>query len=117
MLKARSIELAKYSLTPRQAAILQIAHATGGDVSAYKIARWIILEPHSLVKVLYKMEKEGLVKRSKRRGVRKESKIDLTEKGIKALSPRPLSIRGLQVTCRNIVKAGIPQHIVQCIFS
>lgn len=84
MFKARDRELAKYNLTPRKAAILQISQATGGDVSAYKIARWLILEPHSLVKVLDKMEKEGLVKRSDKKGIRKEAKIDLTEKGIEA---------------------------------
>lgn len=84
MVKARGRELAQYNLTRRQAAILQIVQATGGDVSAYRIARWIILEPHSLVKVLNRMEKNGLVKRSIKKGVRKESKIALTEKGIEA---------------------------------
>jgi len=84
MMKARDRELAQYNLTQRQAAILQIVRATGGDISAYRIARWLILEPHSLVKVLNKMEKKGLVKRSIKKGVRKESKIDLTEEGIEA---------------------------------
>lgn len=84
MMKARDRELAKYDFTRRQAAILQIAQAMGGDVSACRIARWLILEPHSLVKVLNKMEKNGLVKRSIKKGVRKESKIRLTEKGIEA---------------------------------
>ena len=84
MMKARNRELAQYDFTRRQAAILQITKAAGGDVSAYKIARWLILEPHSLVKVLNRMEKDGLVKRSIKKGVRKESKISLTEKGIEA---------------------------------
>ena len=84
MMKARDRELAKYDFTRRQAAILQIVQATGGDVSAYRIARWLIQEPHSLVKVLNRMEKNGLVKRSIKKGVRKESKIGLTEKGIEA---------------------------------
>ena len=84
MVKARDRELAQYNLTRRQAAILQIVQATGGDVSAYRIAKWIILEPHSLVKVLNRMEKNGLVKRSIKKGVRKEAKIALTEEGIEA---------------------------------
>ena len=84
MMKARDRELAQYNLTRRQAAILQIVQATGGDISAYRIARWLILEPHSLVKVLNRMGKKGLVKRSIKKGVRKESKIDLTEEGIEA---------------------------------
>ena len=84
MVKARDRELVQYNLTRRQAAILQIVQATGGDVSAYRIARWLILEPHSLVKVLNRMEKNGLVKRSIKKGVRKESKIALTEEGIEA---------------------------------
>ena len=84
MMKVRARELAKYGLSRRQAAILQIAGYTGGNVSAYKIARWIIIEPHALVKVLSRMEAMGLVKRSIKRGVRRESKISLTEKGIEA---------------------------------
>jgi len=85
MLKARTKELADYSLTPRQAAVLMIIEATQGDVTAYKIARWTVTEPHTISTLLNRMEGDGLIKRT---GVkvdrRKTSKIELTDRGREA---------------------------------
>jgi len=81
MHKARNRELAEYNLTTRQAAILQIAKATNGDATPYKIAKWTILEPHALLTVLKNMERKNLVKRVKKVGKRRATGIVLTNQG------------------------------------
>jgi DNA-binding MarR family transcriptional regulator len=85
MLKFRSKELALYGLTHRQAGILAILGATQGDTNAYRIAKWIVLEPHTVSTFLNRMEAKGIIKKSAAsEGGRKTSKFELTDKGWEA---------------------------------
>jgi len=81
--KARLKELAPFKISPRKAATLMTIVASGGEVSAYKIAKWFILEPSSISLLLQKMEKEGLVKRIKTQDKRRSFRLKLTAKGNK----------------------------------
>jgi len=87
--RVRGKELSKYGITPEQATVLSIVNdlrmlnlkTTPGQVSKH-----LIREPHSVSKILSRMEKEGLVKKIRGSGVkRNEVNIDLTEKGKEAL--------------------------------
>ena len=81
--KARLKELAPYKISPRKAATLMTIVASGGEVSAYKIAKWFILEPSSISLLLQRMDKEGLIKRIKTQDNRRSYRLELTDKGSK----------------------------------
>ena len=82
--KARERELIKFDLTRTMAAILMISEATGGQVTPYKIASWLIREPHSISNLLVRMEKAGLIEKKKQPGKKKAVHIQITDKGRQA---------------------------------
>jgi DNA-binding MarR family transcriptional regulator len=82
--RARNAELEKYSITERQAIILEIVSRLGNKASPTEIARWSLREPHSISNLLIRMEKQGLVCRTSNRDKKKKVDITLTEKGRKA---------------------------------
>jgi len=84
--KLRNKELLRYGLTSRKAAILLILQAVKkDDVNSYKIAKWLILEHHSVSELIKRMEKEGLVNRLHDQDNNGRSiRIRLTDKGVKA---------------------------------
>jgi len=85
LLKLRSKELALYGLTHRQAGILAIIGVTKGDTNAYRIAKWIVLEPHTVSTFLKRMEAKGIIKKTAAiEGGRRTSKFELTDKGWEA---------------------------------
>ncbi|MEE9400163.1 MAG: winged helix DNA-binding protein [Dehalococcoidales bacterium] len=83
-LKARKKELTAYHISPRQSAILFFTQATEGKVTATEIARWLILEPHTISELLKRMEKDGLITKVKGSSKKRSVKIALTEKGRQA---------------------------------
>jgi len=83
MLKARQKELARYNISPRQAAVLQISEATSGQVTPYQIAKWVVREHHTILELVKRTERDGLVRRVERKGKKGSVRITLTEKGIK----------------------------------
>ncbi len=83
--KARQNELDAYGLSHPRASVLLISQITNGNVTSYKIAKWLILEPHTVSTMVNDMEKHGFLNKiAKKNGRRKSSKIVLTEKGIEA---------------------------------
>ncbi|MBN1191022.1 MAG: MarR family transcriptional regulator [Dehalococcoidales bacterium] len=99
--RIRNKELAEYGLTFEKATVLSIVNdlrnlklkTTPGEISKY-----LLREPHSVSKILSRMEKEGFVKKSAGLGMRKnEVHITLTPKGERALdiSLKRLSIKRL----------------------
>ena len=79
--KARQKELAPYGISPRKAAILLLSKFLDGQVTPYKIAQWLILEPQTVSEVVSRMEKEGLIKKIQNHDARKSVRIELTDKG------------------------------------
>jgi DNA-binding MarR family transcriptional regulator len=85
MLKIRSRELFFYGLTHRQAGLIGAIGATQGNINAYRIAKWVILEPHTISANLNRMEADGYIEKVNLiENGRRTSKLKLTEKGWKA---------------------------------
>ena len=84
MHKTRSRELAPLGISGRQAAVLILIVAAGDTITAYKISKWMILEPHTISQLLKRMEKSGLIKKTLNPDKRKSFKLQLTEKGLNA---------------------------------
>jgi len=85
MQKTRTRELSLYDIKPREAAVIMIIEASGGIVNAYKIARWTVMESHTISVLLNRMEADGFIKRT---GImfdkERTPRIELTSKGRKA---------------------------------
>ena len=84
IMKARQRELGTYNLSARQAGALLISDTTDGNVTPYQMARWKILERHSISELLARMEKQGLIRKVSNLDNRKSVRVELTEKGSKA---------------------------------
>ena len=85
MLKFRAKELSLYGLTPRQAGVFGLLGATDGDTNAYRMAKWLLLEPHTVSTFLNRMEAKGMIRKSNvNKSGRKTSKFQLTDKGWEA---------------------------------
>jgi len=84
LLKAREKELRPHGVTTTQAAALFIIETTGNEATAIEISRWLLREHHSVSGLLSRMEKEGLISRSKDSPSQSLARVTLTEKGRQA---------------------------------
>jgi DNA-binding MarR family transcriptional regulator len=82
--RAREMELSRYNLSPEQARILIILHNSKEDVTPAHLSRLILLKPHTVSALINRMEKKGLVKKTKDLERKNMVRITLTEKGSKA---------------------------------
>jgi len=85
-IKIRERELLDQNLSATAAEILFLVDAMGDDVIPAKIGRMMLREPHSVTQILIRMEKHGLVKRTKNMERKNQIRITLTAKGKKVLS-------------------------------
>jgi DNA-binding MarR family transcriptional regulator len=83
--KVRERELLPHNLSATGAAILFLVEAMGKDVTPAKISRMLLREPHSVSGILMRMEKQGLLKRTKNMERKNLIRITLTTKGENAL--------------------------------
>lgn len=79
--KVRARELSRYNITPRKAAILLLIYATEGNINSYRIAKWLVLERHSISELIDRMEQQDLIKKVKSGDRRKSIKLEITDKG------------------------------------
>ncbi|MCX6001402.1 MAG: MarR family transcriptional regulator, partial [Chloroflexi bacterium] len=79
--KVRERELLPQNLSATSAAILFLVEAMGKDVTPAKISRMLLREPHSVSGILMRMEKQGLLKRTKNMERKNLIRITLTTKG------------------------------------
>jgi len=77
-------ELSQVGISMIQAAVLSFVKNAKEPVIPAHISRWLFREPHTVSQLLMRMEKQGLVKRSKDLGRKNQVRITLTEKGEKA---------------------------------
>ena len=84
--KIRERELLPQNLSATAAEILFLVDALGKDVTPAKLSRMTLREPHSTSGILMRMEKHGLLKRTKNMERKNLIRITLTAKGEKALS-------------------------------
>ena len=78
--RAREMELSQYKITKVQASVLFMLLTQNGKVALSDISKWILREPHSISSLISRMERNGLVKKSKEPGDDRIQVI-LTEKG------------------------------------
>ncbi len=83
--KVRERELLPQNLSATGGAILFLVEAMGKDVTPAKISRMLLREPHSISGILMRMEKNGLLKRTKNMERKNLIRITLTAKGENAL--------------------------------
>ena len=82
---AREKELSKYSTSPMQTAVLFIVDAIGSEATPAEVSRWLLRKSHSVSGLLDRMEKDGLVKKSKDLHRKNLVRITITNKGHKVL--------------------------------
>ena len=81
---ARNRELSRYGIKFRQGAILfyiKVVSKSEGEATPGKIAKWMLRKPDTVSRILVRMEKEGLIIKSRRKN---ETIVTLTEKGEQA---------------------------------
>jgi len=83
--RAREKELIPYDITPEQGEILYINRARKGNTSQTEIARLMAREPHTISGIIQRMERKGLVKKTKDLKSKNAKKIDITKKGNQVL--------------------------------
>jgi len=79
--RARNKELCRFGISTIQAAVLFIIKAIGEQATPAEISRWLLQEPHSVSGLLSRMEKEGLLKKTKGLDRKNMWRVCLTEKG------------------------------------
>jgi len=77
-------ELSQVGISMMQAAVLVFVKNSKEPVIPAHISRWLFREPHTVSQLLMRMEKQGLVKRTKNLDRKNQLRITLTEKGEKA---------------------------------
>ena len=85
LFKIRERELLPQNLSATAAEILFLVDAMGENVTPAKITRMMLREPHSTTGILVRMEKHGLIKRTKNMERKNQIRVTLTAKGEKAL--------------------------------
>jgi DNA-binding MarR family transcriptional regulator len=83
--KLRRLELSKHNVLPVQAYILFILHALGDEASPTEISRYAYEHKSAISDILIRMEKQGLIAKSKNSAGGGRVKVKLTEKGEEAL--------------------------------
>jgi DNA-binding MarR family transcriptional regulator len=83
--KLRRLELVKYNIQPVQAYILFILHALGGETSPTELARYAYEHKSAISDILIRMEKQGLITKTKKVIGNGRVKVKLTVKGKEAL--------------------------------
>jgi len=81
---ARDRELRQFGVTTMEAAVLFVVQALGKAATPAEISRWLFREPHTVVGILNRMEKKGLVRRVKDLEKKNWVRVMMTEKGQQA---------------------------------
>ena len=82
--KLRMIELNKYRISPEQAAAIICISNIGEKATPAEISRWLFRERHSVLVLLRRMEKLGLIKMAPNIKNKHSIIVSLTEKGREA---------------------------------
>jgi DNA-binding MarR family transcriptional regulator len=82
--KAREKELRQYGISPEEAAVLFIVQCLGNQATPTEISRWLLRKPHTVSGILSRMEKKGLVTKTKGPPRKNLVRVTLTDKGEQA---------------------------------
>ena len=81
---ARDRELEKHGISTIKAAALFIIDSIGNEATPAEISRWILRRPHSVSGLLDRMEKDGLIKKTKNLAKKNLVRVTITLKGRRA---------------------------------
>ena len=84
MTKVRQKELDRYGISVREAGIMFAILAIGERATPAEITRAVLREPHTVTEILKRMEKEGLVTRTKDLERKNMVRVAVTDKGRQA---------------------------------
>jgi len=79
--KAREKELRQIGISPEQAAALFIIQVLDNKGTPAEISRWLLRRPHTVSGLLSRMEKKGLLRKTKDLKRGNLVRVSLTEKG------------------------------------
>lgn len=82
---ARDRELEQHGLSTIKASALFIIQSIGNEATPAEISRWILRRPHSVSGLLDRMEKDGLIKKTKNLHKKNLVRVTITPKGRKGL--------------------------------
>jgi DNA-binding MarR family transcriptional regulator len=82
--RAGEVELERFGLSVIEAGVLHALKTADEPVIPAKLSRWLYREPHTMSGLLNRMEKKGLVKRSKDMEKKNLVRVVLTKKGEQA---------------------------------
>ncbi len=84
--KVRQKELSQYGISPEQASVLFTIKVIGDRATPAEISRWLLRKQHTVTELLSRMEREGLVSKTKDLARKNMIRVTLTEKGQQAYS-------------------------------
>ncbi len=82
--KDREKELDQYGITTMESGVLFIVQAIGAEATPAEISRWLFREHHTVSALLSRMEKKGLIRKTKDLEKKNMVRVSLTEKGKQA---------------------------------
>ena len=89
------LELAKVGLTPIKAYVLWVCRDYNAPLTPAEISRLLFRESNSVVQLLARMEKEGLISRIPKRKGHPFTEVQITAKGKEVLRPATKAVRAL----------------------
>ena len=93
--KVRYRELSKFGISTIESRVLRIIQTLDVPVTPSEITRRIIRAPHSVSGLLNRMEKEGLVKKTRDLEKKNMVRVSLTKKGLQAYR-RSLELKSIR---------------------
>ena len=82
--KARGKEVKKFGVTFRQSGVLFHLTASNGRSTMGELSRWLMREPHSILVIVNRMEKDGLITKEKDNNGKGRTQVVITPKGREA---------------------------------
>jgi DNA-binding MarR family transcriptional regulator len=80
--RARQKELDQFNISTSQGAVLFITRALGERATISEISRWLLRKPHTVSEIVSRMEKRGLLKKTRAPKSKSIIKVALTPKGL-----------------------------------
>ena len=79
--KAREKALRRYGISSTESAVLFVIQAASDEPTPAEISRWMFREQHSVSTLLNRMEKKGLIKKTKDLQRKNMVRVGITSKG------------------------------------
>lgn len=81
VIKARGVELASHGISAVETQVLLLVHDAPEKPTPAELCRWVLRQHNTVSALLRRMEKKGLLVRSRDREKRNQWRISLTEQG------------------------------------